>query len=483
MTDRATLEVTLGTRPSRRLHRDDGAGRRILVLGDFSGSSAPANALTARRASVDTLESELARHSPRVRLDLGGRVPLRESLSFAAIEDFHPDRLVHQLAPLRELLELSKRLENPTTEAAALRDAATLLGEPRAEVGGSAPGQAQATVQESSEELFSRLLGRPAGEQAKRAKTTVDSLIREALGPASGQLSSEAAKQRRSEVLQLLTERLRAVLNVPEFRRIERAWRSVHWLVSRLEDEQAQVHIVDLPKHVLAQQLDAHSQSLDTSPFYRLLNEGPAVRAIVADYEFRLQPDDLLLLTTIGAIAARSRAPFIAQGDLSLCGCRSIDDIESPWDWTFDEPDVAQLWSDIRLHPAAQWIGLAAPRVLLRQPFGRRTDPIESFAFEELPPRPDKSSFAWTNPAFACAYVMAQAADHSPWPAAGTVRVPDLPMAVYDDGSGESVQAPIEWILTERARTTIEQNGLIAFAGGANTDYIATSALHPLANA
>ena len=91
----------------------------------------------------------------------------------------------------------------------------------------------------------------------------------------------------------------------------------------------------------------------------------------------------------------------------------------------------------------------------------------------------------WANPAFACAYVVANAdaADDRPWPVDGTVRVPDLPVALYHDGSGEAVQAPIEWVLTERARTAIEHNGLIAFAGSSSADYIVTGSVHPLASA
>lgn len=434
--------------------------------------------MAARRVSIENLESELARHGTRVRLDIDGLVPMHDDLSLSSLDDFHPDRLIERIAPLRELLDLAKRLGDPLAEEAAVREVAVLLGKP---VSATASGAAPTAPPENRDHLLARLLGQPSGGQQPSSKLAVESLIRQAVGPASSRSPSKAATQCRAQVLELLAERLRRVLTLPDFRRVERAWRSVHWLVSRLEAEEVEALIVDLPKESLAAQLSAHSHNLETSPFHSLLSEQVDASVIVADYEFGLSAKDLVLLATIGAIASRSGTPFVAHGDLSLCGCSSPSDVDKPWEWAIADPDLAQLWSAVRRHPAAQWIALATPRFLLRQPFGKRTDPIESFAFEELPSRPNKDAFLWGNPAFACAEAIATS--DGTWPVDAAIRVPDLPVAVYHDGSGEAVQAPVELVLTERVRTAIEHNGLIAFAGSMNADYIAASAIGPLARA
>jgi type VI secretion system protein ImpC len=43
--------------------------------------------------------------------------------------------------------------------------------------------------------------------------------------------------------------------------------------------------------------------------------------------------------------------------------------------------------------PQASYVGLSLPRFLLRQPYGRRSDPIGAFPFEELPAQPSHESY------------------------------------------------------------------------------------------
>ena len=42
-----------------------------------------------------------------------------------------------------------------------------------------------------------------------------------------------------------------------------------------------------------------------------------------------------------------------------------------------------------------RWIGLAAPRVLLRRPYGQRSDPIDSFTFDEFEGAPPQEELLW----------------------------------------------------------------------------------------
>jgi len=46
-------------------------------------------------------------------------------------------------------------------------------------------------------------------------------------------------------------------------------------------------------------------------------------------------------------------------------------------------------WQSLRGRKAAPWLGLAAPRVLLRLRHGKRRDPCNAFAFEEFPGAPE----------------------------------------------------------------------------------------------
>ncbi|MFC7539039.1 type VI secretion system contractile sheath domain-containing protein [Siccirubricoccus deserti] len=48
--------------------------------------------------------------------------------------------------------------------------------------------------------------------------------------------------------------------------------------------------------------------------------------------------------------------------------------------------------------PEAAYIGLAAPRFLLRMPYGKKSDPIDSFAFEESPARAGSAACSGPTP-------------------------------------------------------------------------------------
>lgn len=272
----------------------------------------------------------------------------------------------------------------------------------------------------------------------------------------------------------------------PAFRDLERAWRSVHWLVSRLEDDQAEVHLLDVSKAALGAHLTSFRERLETSPLHALISETDADAGwdlVVADYTFALAAQDLLLLATMGVLAARGSAPFIGHGNLSLAGCADEAAVDEPWNWAIPDDDLGNLWTEFRRHPAAGAVALAAPRFLLRYPYGQRADPVDAFAFEELPSRPERERFLWANPAFACALVMAQqdAPAGSEGADAGSSFVTDLPMPQYDDGRGQAIQPPVEFLLGERARAAAERAGLIVCAGGRNANRMSVGALRTLA--
>ncbi len=111
-----------------------------------------------------------------------------------------------------------------------------------------------------------------------------------------------------------------------------------------------------------------------------------------ANYAFGPSNEDVELLGRIALLAAAAGCAVIAGADAALLG---------------DSKDLA-AWEQLRAIPEATRIGLAIPRFLLRLPYGKETNSTEAFPFEEISGAPKHSDYLWGNPAFACAYLMAE---------------------------------------------------------------------------
>ena len=472
-----TAELTFTLRSGTARRRRDAELPRFLVLADLGGRTKGNRAFVPHRITIDKLDAVLAEVEPVLRIPSPADPNTAQGLPISSFDHFHPDYLVATVPHLRQLLELKLKLDKPATQEAALAELAALIG---VTADDTAPPPPQPTTRPSEDdEVFGRLLGRaksPGGND--RARNRVNELIKKAMEPNVAAPSSARAVQAAGRVNELLEQRLRQVLADPAFRAVERGWRSVHWLLTRIEDEQAEIHVLDVPQAALAAHLAEFQSRLDTSPLHRALADeaGGGWDLIVGDYSFGAEVEDLVQLATIGALAARAEVRFVAHGELALAGCNSDELADSPWDWRVDD-DIRAFWNDFRRHPAARWVSLAAPRFLLRHPYGAKNDPITRFEFEEIAVRPARAAFFWGNPAFACALLAAGGA------ATADGGVGDLPMPIYSDGGGEAIQPPLELLLGERARTAVGERGLIAFAGGHNTNRIATAALRTIAEA
>ena len=186
----------------------------------------------------------------------------------------------------------------------------------------------------------------------------------------AGQVIREdpAARQRQAGRDQRAAALMRGILRHPQVQALEAAWRAVWMLVRRLDtDNGVKLHLLDttLPELLAAP---------DTA-------KGPWT-LIVGNYSFGQSEADAQALARIAGLGV----PFVAAAHID------------------EEPHAA--WEQFRHSPAARSVGLALPRFLLRLPYGKETDAIETFPFEEMP-ESEHAAYLWGNPAFACAYCLA----------------------------------------------------------------------------
>jgi type VI secretion system protein ImpC len=275
-------------------------------------------------------------------------------------------------------------------------------------------------------------------------------------------------------------ERMRAVLHHPDFQRLEAAWRGVHFLVTGLElDATLQLHIVDIGKEELRADLQAAGADLRRSAAYRLLVERqraapdtPPWSVLVGDYHFGPGADDVAMLAALGAIAAQAGAPLLAAGADQLLGCDSLAATPDPSDWRAPDADSAARWQALRASPGASWLGLALPRLLLRLPYGKQTDRVEHFDFDEYDGA--HASYLWGNAAFGCALLLGQSFQDNAWDLAPgeLLDIGALPAHTVRRDSAAYMQACAETLLSERAADAILRLGLMPMLSFGNRDAV-----------
>lgn len=468
MTTRFSFEVQLGSSVRARSHPASGP-LRVLVLGDFSGNAKtePGRNAAPVKIDIDNFDTVMQRLGPVAAVDLNALGAGELTLAFASLDDFHPDRLYRDLEIVTELRESRERLANPASYAA---EAARLLGD--------SPLQKEPVDDKASEDdatTVSRLLGgQPAAQDLSRAlplRKDLQQIVHDIVAPHIEAGVGEEQGPLIASVDQAVGEYIRGVLHAPAFQRLEAAWRALHWLVFENEAGELEVTLLDIDKPAIQDDFAAAGGQLQNTQLYRRLvtdNEGPGTHGyslIIGDYAFDASEADVDLLAGLGLLAAHAGAPFVASADQALSGC---DDLEHQPDrdaWRDLDEAAQQRWLTLRGSPAAAWIGLAAPRIVGRLPYGKGTDPTDAFDFTELTPNPDHAAFLWVNPAFACAQLIAAAFGEDGWSMqpGSVLDLADLPLALYELAGGSAIKPCAEVCLSESSAQALLDRGVMAF--------------------
>ena len=501
MTDWSIGGVSMGvaTGPARQV--DPGAPFRIAILGDFSGRASrgegdPAGIAGRRIWPVDrdNFEDVMARVAPRLLLSLpGGGL----TVDYRELDDFGPDALVQRIELFDRLRGLRRRLLNTNTFAAAAAEVTEAVG--------AAPAEPEATADDSAaderpagefttDDLFAATLAATSEEAPKPVAPEtqlVDRLIREVVGPHVIPAPDPRQDELVAAVDAAIGGQLRAILHAPAARALEAAWRGLYLLVRRLEtDSGLTLSLIDIGQDEVAADLAA-AEAPERSGMYKLLVE-PTVGVegaqpwglLIADWTFGANEDDAGVLARLGAIAAAAGAPCVAGAAPSLVGADDLMATPDPDDWQPAlEAPVDAAWAALRGQPVARSLGLTLPRLLLRRPYGRNSDPIESFAFEELSADDAVDALPWTNGAFAVGLVLGEAFTTQGWGmrTVGDATVGDLPLA-YVEIDGETALVPCaEILLGTRGTDRLASRGLIPLRSVRDSDAVRVGPVRSLA--
>jgi type VI secretion system protein ImpC len=450
---------------------------RIAILGDFGGpgTGAEARSTGPLRIDFDNFDEVFAKIG--VTLDLP---PCKEraweiKLRFRKLEDFHPDRLLTRLDPLAKLTELRAKLLLPASVDEAARELREVL-----KIGALPAEPPPATSAESTEEMFSRLLGKPATGQnpASSPARLANRLIQQLIGS-----NPPSADPQQPQLVTLaeaeLSARLRQILHAPSFQALEAAWRGVDFLV-RNTSEDVKLYVIDLCKNELGKMLAA--EDLARSAISKQLER---IRPGLVLGVYTFGPEDNAFLAYLASLATASDTAFVAAASPHLVGCSSFGVQTDPDDWSKGSSDALEGFAALRRMPEAAHLGLAMPRFLLRQPYGKGSDTIETFEFEEMTGKPEHESYLWGNPAFLCGQLIADAfaaQDPDMEGTDGGGEVGGLPIHTLTSNGETEVKPCAEAWLSERAAAAILDQGIMPVLSVHGRDAVELLTLRALSN-
>jgi type VI secretion system protein ImpC len=494
------FEINLGAARDPR----SGVPRRrqtmqVLVLADLSGRRNRGVETTSDLASrpvlrldLDNFGAMMRRLSPVLVLGGAGNGRTGLSIAFESLDDFHPDRLYASLQPFQSLRASRSRLLDPATSEA---EASRLMENPPESLAGTAAAaDSEPASPEDRAGLMQRLLGTPAGpeENTRPPQGIVDDLIRRVVQPHIQPGHRRSPDPYVAAIDASLGELMRSLLHDPDFQALEATWRGVRSWVDELDlDADLSLHVVDVSKGELLADLESCQGRLEESSTCRLLTEtsragadDPSWSLLVGHYQFGASSDDIALLGHLGVLASRAGGPLLAAAEPGLVGCRRLGEDTESRHWQFEDPQVEQRWLALRRSTAAQWLGLALPRILLRLPYGAKTDRIDGFAFEECGPAAGHDDYLWGNPALACARMIAGAflEESSDIVLGGPFDIEDLPAHVRDVDGERRLQPCAEFALPMRTGEELLRRGMIALLSYGNRNAVRVMGVQSVAD-
>lgn len=294
-----------------------------------------------------------------------------------------------------------------------------------------------------------------------------------------------------------LNGQVNAILHHPEFQAMEARWRGLAMVVREASRcPEVKIKLLNASWRELARSME-RATDFDQSHLFEIIYNrefgmpgGEPVGLLVGDYTF--SPDDfegidsITALSQIGMVAAAAFCPFIAAAAPSAVGLEDYSELSRVHDFSWLKQEKTRLrWNALRARDDSRFVGLVAPRILLRSPHKpysrRREDP---FPFREHVAE-NGETLLWGNAAFAFASVVVRNFTDTGWFAdirgvtqdevdGGMLSQSQLPpLDLGIESNGLSAQPPVEMQLTMGQEQQFSDLGIVPVS----TTYLSSMAI------
>ncbi len=280
-----------------------------------------------------------------------------------------------------------------------------------------------------------------------------------------------------AQIDHLISIQLNEIMHHPDLQQLEASWRGLKYLLSQTETSaMLKIKVLNCSKKDLLRDLQ-RAPEFDQSAFFKKVYEeefgvfgGSPFGALVGNYEFSKTGQDIELLEKISQVAAAAHAPFLAAASAEMFNLDDFTQLDAPRDLAkvFDTTEFAR-WKGFRESEDSRYVGLTAPRMLLREPYGKDTVPLEAFNYEERVDGSDHTKYLWGNAAWALASRVTQSFARYGWCA--TIRgvesgglVEGLPVHNFRTDAGDvAMKCPTEAPVTDRREKEMADLGFVPF--------------------
>lgn len=328
-------------------------------------------------------------------------------------------------------------------------------------------------------------LGRDESER-QRGKDLVKEFVAQFLeGNMTLSRDSEAMINARiAQIDHLISIQLNEIMHHPQFQRLEASWRGLKYLLNQSETgEMLKLKVLNVSKKELLRDLQRASEFDQSALFKKVYEEeygifgGHPFGALVGDYEFGRKPEDMELIDKISQVAAASHAPFLTAASAELFNMDSYAQLGEPRDLAkiFDTTEYAK-WKSFRESEDSRYVALTVPHILMREPYGKETRPVDGFDYEEGVDGTDHSKYLWGNAAWGLAARLTNSFAKYNWCA--TIRgveggglVEGLPVHNFRTDEGDvALKCPTEVAITDRREKELADLGFVPLVHCKNTD-------------
>ncbi len=300
-----------------------------------------------------------------------------------------------------------------------------------------------------------------------------------------------------AEIDQLISEQVNAILHHPRFQKLEASWRGLWYLIEQADGTQnIKIKMLDINWAEISKDIARALEFDQSNLFQKIYSEefgtagGEPYGVLIGDYEISHRTsekhpyDDIATLEGLAQIAAASFAPFITAASCELFGMTSFSGLGVPikLENIFKQSEYIR-WNSFREKADTRFVGIVAPRILMRRPYPTTPGSYKGVYFHEQCAATDQSQYLWGNAAYAFGAILIREFASIGW--FGHIRgvprdylagglVTTIPVDYFETDAGHLAPKPVtDVIITDAVEKEMSELGFIPLCHCYQTTYAA----------